>query len=360
MSIMGKNIKAFQNILQIFAACLLVLITCSPVLADRVSPAGDEEAVQRYRQVNQTVLNEKDGEKLMVGSKLEITLPSNTGNEMDNETSDPLDTVSRFNIRAADLYLQFEKVGKLSFGQGETAGQVLSRTDLSGTDLIGYFGSDDQASGIFFYDGGLNPLSDTVVGDLVDNPDSSGKERFRYDTPKFLGLGVALSTFTEQNQDLKNKPAYDAALSYSGKAGEVAMAAAIGYATRPLDSEDGNEKRVNGSASVAFSGFSITLAAVQERPNDGEHEFKKFYYGKVGYTMEFWQIGQTALAIDYGKYSEDAHEEDNTKTMGIMFVQKIQDWSSEIYAGFRTQDLEHEGAAYDAINSLAVGTRINF
>jgi hypothetical protein len=198
-------------------------------------------------------------------------------------------------------------------------------------------------------------------GDVISNPDGTIREnRIRYDTPVFSGVGVALSTVTDPNSDLEVRSAYDAAIRYSGMAGDVAVAAAIAYSAHPSDQMDGKDRLVNGSASVAFSGFSFTFAAGNETVDSHTQEEKKFYYGKAGYTMEFWNIGQTALAIDYGQYKDAKNKEDETKTMGLMFVQKLQDWSSEIYAGFRTHDLDHESADYDAVNELAIGTRISF
>ena len=340
---------------------LWVLGIGTPVVADSDSSGTEKTCVKLYRQVNRAVFNEKEGERLMVGSAIEVDLPSDAGNEFNYDMSDIENADNRCDIRWADLFLQFDKIGKLSFGQGDTASEVVSQIDLSGTDLIGYYGADDQESGIFFYDKEIAPLSDTAMGSLIGGPDGHNrKDRFRYDTPKFSGVGVAISTFAEQDQDLNTKPAYDAALSYSGKSGDISMAAAIAYSAYPSDQKDGRENLLNGSASIAFSGFSITLAAGNERSDIEGHDSKQFYYGKVGYTIEFWQLGQTALAIDYGQYNEVRNEEDEAKTVGIMFVQQLQDWSTEIYAGFRTHAMDREDTDADAVNALTIGTRIRF
>jgi hypothetical protein len=358
MKVKGRITRGICGLFLMVFFCVTVE---TPAMAGSASTEAETSGVQLYRQVNQSVLKEKGGERFTIGSEIEIDLPSNADNGFNDETSNAELAGNGPAFRQADLFLKYDKIGKLSFGQGETASQILSQIDLSGTDLTGYYGGKDQGSSIFFYDTNFSRLSDSAGGDMMGYLNGNRrKDRFRYDTPRFLGWGVAISTFADQDQDLKNTPAYDAALSYSGSAGDIDMAAAIGYAAHPSDPENGDANVVNGSASVAYSGFSITLAAGNEQHSDGGYESKKFYYGKLGYAMEFWQIGQTALVIDYGKYSEVSQEEDKAKTMGIMFVQKIQDWSSEIYAGFRTQDMEHEGAEYDAVNALTVGTRINF
>lgn len=342
---------------------VLLLGSGTNVMAGDDSLNSGIKSGKQYRQHSRAVLSEKEGERLLVGSSLAIELPSETVDEFSGEPSDGEDSNSRFLIRTADMFLQFEKIGKISLGQGETASQILTRTDLSGTDLSGYYGMDDTVSGIFFYDGEASKAEAPLQRWLDDSSGNAHKDRFRYDTPNLNGFSASFSTFSNQDQEQKTgKAAYDAALSYSGRAGELEMAAAIAYAEHPSDENEAKERHLNGSASVAFSGFSITVAAGNEDDETEARDSKAFYYGKLGYSMEFWKIGPTALAIDYGRFEKKAGDADPSKTMGIMFVQKIQDWSSEIYAGFRTSEEPEgqEGIDAEAVNALMFGTRIEF
>ena len=356
---MKKDIRFLRITFWAFLMFLFASSIGTSVMADPASNSTGNTTVQQHKQVNQTVL--MDGKPLTVGSTFKAELSPHASNELPQESPDTEFTDNRIDIRHAELFFQLDKIGKISFGQGDTASNGAAEVDLSGTRIIGYGGDGDLAEGIFFYDKDIDTILDTKDGDVISNFDGhSRKDRIRFDTPTFSGLGVALSTFTDQDADSEVKSAYDAAIRYSGMAGDVAVAAAIAYSTHPSDQIDGKERLVNGSASVAFSGFSITFAAGNESLDNDTNDSKKFYYGKAGYTMEFWNIGQTALAIDYGQYNNDNNKEDETKTMGFMFVQKLQDWSSEIYAGFRTHDLEGESADYEAVKALTVGTRINF
>lgn len=381
--------KAIQDRRIIFWTLLTILLASwigPNASAEPVVSGSDKASVELYGQVNRALLYADDGDEgslfhvdnsnsstrvglngkasrdgLTVGSKFEVELQSNASSDVNQEDPNTSDDDTHFGVRHADLFLQFDRFGKISFGQGDTASNGASEVDLSGTGIIGYSGTADMAGGIFFYDSESEILSDVTVGQVISNLDgNSRKDRLRYDTPSFSGLGFALSTFTDENSENKSKSAYDAAIRYSGRTGEVTMAAAIAYSAYPSDQKDGKEKRVNGSASIAFSGFSFTFAAGNETLDSDPHDAKTFYYGKLGYTMEFWRIGETALAIDYGLYTDIEKQEDEAKTMGLMFVQKLQDWSTEIYAGFRSHDLEREGADYDAVNALMIGTRIRF
>ncbi len=366
--------------------CLFALWLGATAIAEPVSSGTDKATVQVYGQVDRAILYADDGntgalyqvdndnsstrvglngkakgEGLTVGSKFEVELQSNASNEVSQEEPNTDDGDTHFGIRYADLFFQFDKIGTISLGQGDTASNGASEVDLSGTGIIGYSGTSDLAGGIFFYNNDVDAISDTKVGDVISNLDgNSRKDRLRYDSPTVSGLGVAVSTFSDQNTDSEGKSAYDAAIRYSGKAGDVAIAAAIAYSTYPSDQKAGKERLVNGSASVAFSGFSITLAAGNENLDDDTNDSKNFYYGKVGYAMEFWNIGQTALAIDYGQYNDIETKEDEAKTVGLMFVQKLEDWSTEIYAGFRKHNLDREGADYDAVSAMMIGARIKF
>jgi hypothetical protein len=347
-----------------FWALLTILLASNsgaPVMAEPTTASSDHSSTQRYRQVNQATLYEMKGKPLTFGSTFEVDLPFDASNEYHQEDTETGLTGDQMDVRHAEMFFQFDKIGKISFGHGDIASNDVSEVDLSGTGAIGYDGPGDLTESIFFYDKDIDSLQGTKDGgeiSFLDRP--SHKERIRFDTPAFSGIGVSLSTFTDQDADSEVKSAYDAVIRYSGKAGDVSVAAAIGYSTHPSDQIDGKERLVNGSASVAFSGFSFTFAAGNESQDNDPRDAKKYYYGKAGYTMEFWNIGQTALAIDYGQYNEAGDEADGTKTMGFMFVQKLQDLSSEIYAGFRAHDLEHENADYDVVNALSVGTRINF
>ena len=354
---MKKDIRHSWILFWTLSMLFLVLCIGTNVMAESGSLDPDRQSGKKYRQVSRSVLSEKEGARLMIGSSLEVDLPSETDGDTDLDIED---TENRYTIPTADMFLQFDKIGKISLGKGETASQVITKTDLSGTDLSGYYGMDDQSSGIFFYDSGT-PLANDAFQRWMDDSGKKGpKDRLRYDTPNFKGFNASFSTFSNQDQEQKaDSAAYDAALSYSGRAGEVTMAAAIAYAEHPADEDDVKNRHVNGSASVAFSGFSITLAAGNEEAESDAHDSKMFYYGKLGYAMEFWQIGPTAFAIDYGRYEKIAGDDDPSKTMGIMLVQKIQDWSSEIYAGFRISE-EQEGIDTEAVNALMFGTRIEF
>lgn len=380
---MKKNVGTPRVGIWLLFTYLFFLGSGTPAIAEPVSSGSDKAAVQLYGQVNRGMLYADDGdagalyhvdnansstrvglngkamgEGLAVGSKFEVELRSNASNVVNQTKPDEEGT---FAVRYVDVFFQFDRIGKISLGQGDTASNGASEVDLSGTGVIGYSSVSDLAGGIFFYDRDADTISGTKIGDVMNNLDgNSRKDRLRYDSPTISGLGFALSTFADQDTDEKAKSAYDAALRYSGKTGDITMAAAIAYSAYPSDQKDGKERLVNGSASVAFSGFSITFAAGNESLDDAARDSRNFYYGKAGYAMEFWKIGQTALAIDYGQYNDAKNKEDEAKTMGLMVVQKLEDWSTEIYAGFRTHDLDRDGTDYDAVNAMMIGTRIKF
>ena len=260
---MKKDIRVIWIIFYTLIIPAFLLALGTDVMADADSLNSGNKSGRIYRHSNQTVLSDKGEERVWVGSSLEVDLPADAG----GEATAPEDTDKQFTIRTADMFLQFEKIGKISFGQGETASQVISQIDLSGTDFSGYYGMDNQSSGIFFYDSEATAISNPTFSQLSDTTEAkSRKDRLRYDTPSFNGFSASFSRLSDQDREIKTgEAAYDAALSYSGGNGDLAMAAAVAYSAHPADTQDGKDRLVKGSASLAFSGFSIQLRSIQSR-----------------------------------------------------------------------------------------------
>ncbi len=344
---------------------------------DVVKTGNKTASVQLYGQVNRGVLISDDGndtevyhvdnddsstriglrgkaevsDDLSVGTKIELQFESNSTASVNQNNKRGVGG-SSFTERHLDFWINSKTAGKLSVGQGDTASNGSSEVDLSGTALVGYSGVSDMSGGILFYDNTAKSLSSLKVGSAFSNMDGlSRDDRVRYDTPKFAGFYASTSFIADD--------AIDVALRYSGKFSGFKLAGALAYAS-PEDARS-FEGQVSGSLSLLLNcGFSATFAAGARDYDTAGREDPNFYYGKLGYKWKAFSAGPTALSVDYGSYDEVSANEDEGDTFGIQFVQKVSDWSTEFYVGYRWYELERVGTDYDSINSVLAGARFKF
>lgn len=364
-------------------AFLAISFLAAPVAASamEVKSSNDKISVNLYGQINRAIMHADDGKEsntfhvdndnsstrigikakakpredvdLTVGVKFEVEWQSNPSNKVViSDESIP----GSFGERHMDLFMQSDKLGKLSLGQGDTASNGASEVDLSGTSLIGYSGVADIGGSFVFYDDNSQSYSSINVGDVFDQMDGlSRKDRVRYDSPKLAGFTLAVSAGEDDISD--------AAINYGGKFGENKIAATIALAN-PGKGKDYN--RMSGSASILLGmGLNFTLAAgldsYDNQPSGSDDP--SFKYGKLGYKAKFFDIGDTAFSVDYGVYENvDTMTIDQEATAyGLQVVQKLSDWSTELYAGYRIYELDdNTTASYEDISFLTAGARIKF
>lgn len=343
---------------------------------DLVRSTGDKVSARIYGQVNRGLLYVNDGENsdlmfvdndnsstrigflgnarlnddLTAGARIEVQFESNStaAVSQDDQSVGP----NNFTERHLDLFFESKAYGKLSIGQGSTASDSTSEVDLSGTDVVGYSSISDLAGGIKFYDTAADTLSNVRIGDVVSNMDGlSRKDRLRYDTPTFAGLVLSTSLVEDEQQDL--------AIRYSRKFQGTKIAAAIAYANTEASSTVKNQ--FNGSVSALIdSGLNATFAAGYQDTDAANRDDPIFYYIKLGYILNIFDMGSTALALDYGRFNDIAQNDDEVDTIGAFAVQNLTNWGTELYLGYRYHSLDRSGFDYDDIHVILSGARIKF
>lgn len=291
---------------------------------------------------------------LQLGTNFEVQFESNSTaavNQVDEQGVGP----NNFTERKIELFVRSKTFGKISLGQGDTASNGTSEQDLSRTTVIAYSGIGDMAGGMRFNDNDGNLLL-TDIGDVFSNLDGlSRDDRIRYDTPTFAGFTAATSWGADD--------AFDVALRYAGEFGGIRVAAAAAFA----DGEDGRpgdvtiDERINGSASVLHTptGLNVTFAAGQDEL-DGADNDPMFWYVKLGWIANFFQIGPTAFAIDYAYSEEVSNENDEGEAYGIFAVQHLSDWGAEFYTGIRNHDADLDVGGTEEILVWMTGARFKF
>ncbi len=298
---------------------------------------------------------------LTIGSKLEYELVSNASSKV-NHFDKSQD--AHINFRKAEVWLKSKAGGQLSIGQGATASDGTSENDLSGTNVIIGAPVGDMAGGQFWHDpaaewyrldddGNLKLYGIKVGKSYSDMDGLSRRDRVRYDTPSFGGFSLAGSVMEDEG--------YDVALRYKRKFGDSALSSAVAWA----DSGDLKlwDTQVNGSISYLHSsGFNVTMAAGKQYYDlqNIEKDDPGFWYAKIGYKTQFFSIGKSAFAVDYGTWNDLAKNSDEAKAFGFGFVQNVDDWKTEFYLGYRLYSLDRIDTNYDDVNSVMTGARIKF
>ncbi len=380
--------------------CLIgaFILSGTVVFAGEVSTKDDKVKVSLYGQVNRAINLVDDGpesylthvdndnsstrfgirglakgsDNLTIGGNFEFEYQQNSSDKMSHDTVSFDPGLAK---RKLEVFFDFSNIGKFTMGHGPSASDSTSEVDLSGSKVAGHSRTNLWAADYEWFETSSKAHSGTTVDAVINNLDGNGRQdRLRYDSPKFSGFMISASTFeraVEKTNDVivdKHSPVYDIALRYSGKLGDsTKVAGAIAYTDYPTtDAANAADKLLNGSISVLFNGISLTFAGGQRdlaNVATTESDTAKFYYGKLGYSADLTSAGSTAFAIDYGKHEEFTRiKNDEGTTYALYLVQKLNDYSTEAYAGYRIykRDISASSAKFDDITALFVGARIKF
>ncbi|WP_029015054.1 porin [Niveispirillum irakense] len=254
------------------------------------------------------------------------------------------------NERKIEFWVQHKAIGRLWVGQGDTATNTSSESDLSGTGtLLGYSDIGQSFGGVAFRNR-LTRANGPTVNNAFNNFDGLHREdRVRYDTPSFGG-GFQLSTSVTQGG------AADGAVRYNGKVGDTEIAAAVGYADNK--SRTGFDTQTNGSVSVKFaSGFNVTGAA---GTRDLGPRNSDFWYSKLGYIAKLTSLGNSAFAVDYYKQEDFAVAGADSKAWGLSYVQTVDAFAADFYLGFRNHEYNTPTADFRDVYGFISGARVRF
>ena len=353
-------------------------VALAGAVAAQTAHAAADMKVKVYGQVNRALLWADDGNEsttyfvdnsnsstrfgidgkatleggMTVGGKFEAEFQSNASTDV-NQNEEKTDATLK--ERHMDLWLE-GAFGKVSIGQGNTASNETSEVDLSGTSVIAYSDVKQFSGGLFFYDEAGDKLSEVKIKDVFNNLDGlSRDDRLRYDTPSLAGFTASAS--------LGSKEFWDVALRYSGASGETKFAAAVAYADfGDLDKTVDGE--INGSASVLLPfGLSLTGAAGQKQLDEklaGRKDDPMFWYGKIAYTAKLAFAGSTTFGVDYSASNDVKKDGDEATTYAAFVVQRLDNYNTELYAGYRSHALDRAGVDFADVSGLMGGARIKF
>lgn len=308
--------------------------------------------------------------------------------------------------RKIEGVLSHAKLGTLYIGKGHTATYGASSVDFSGTSAISY-GSEGalDLGGFQFYNKSFDITESIIASALIDNYDGYRRaDRIRYDTPTLYGFRLGID---HTNQDLT-----DMALYFNGCIHTTKIAAAFGFVNAPFYSKVNPEnqgtlvanelsnlkfRQYTGSFSVLFPvGISFSASGafrnfhVPTNPQDASRNRGTFWSAKLGYQKNLFEIGDSAMAIEYAQGKAQRADASNTgnnlarissnfaainselvKSYALTFVQNIDRLATELYLTFRLYDFSRQqdyavgnniyrSGDFDKAHVIAFGTRIKF
>jgi hypothetical protein len=243
--------------------------------------------------------------------------------------------------------------GSFWAGQGSMATDGIAEVDFSGTTVIGFSDYGAVAGGFAFRraDGSLSSIT---VGKVFTNLEGSRRFRLRYDTPEFSGFTLSIAGGEDVIVD-SDKTYYDIAARYSGKFGDVKVGGGLGY---NLTEETGKDdvENLTGSVAILHEPSGLNGAFSIGSVTDGG----EYFYLKAGWIGDLVASGSTALAVEYFDSNEIGITDGGGTSWGLMAVQKIDDYDSELYLGFREYEISQTGTDYEDSTSLFVGGRWKF
>jgi outer membrane murein-binding lipoprotein Lpp len=309
--------------------------------------ADNDESSTRLRFIGASKLDEE----WSAGTNIEVQFESNPSNTVTINQNTAGGTNS-FTERKLEIYFASTRLGKLSLGQGESASDGATETDLSKTGVIASSSSSAIGGGLQFHRSGTRGTgSGTTVGQVFNGLSGLGKDdRIRYDSPSFAG--AKLSTSWVDGDE------YDVALRYGREFDDTEVALSLAYwDASPTSQKDG----FGGSLSFKLpSGTSLTGAYGEEDLEAVGRKDQNFWYAKLGQDFALTPLGATAVSLDYMASDDQNANGNEASGYGLAAVQFIDKIGTEIYGTVRWFDVDLPAIATDGITVGGIGARVKF
>jgi predicted porin len=304
------------------------------------------------------------------GYTMEMTMVDTASNQVnqDDNGDDPIQDILR--IRRNFLYIESERLGRISLGQENQATDGINEIDVvttystvSKTHYAGAFRirtGDADTDGLFRWQDVLGAIGGTQE-DIV-----------RYDTPSIFGF-IASASWGDDD-------VWDVALRFQKQWNSVKIAAGIGYLKDDRDDDlTIVDSQISGSISAIHlpTGLFATFAAGSRDQRDTDEDATNLYF-KGGISRRWLSYGDTTLWADYAKFEgfgeglEFAFEGEEAIRLtsseadvwGFGVVQSFDSAALNVYAlaQFFSTDLETDGAGLDTEDHFAIviGSHIKF
>jgi hypothetical protein len=309
------------------------------------------------------------------GFLVELDIQDAASDKVDNGGSasagfdDPADEIL---IRYSNFYIESERLGRITLGQGSTAADGANEIILGNS--IRH--SDTHVGNNFFVrmnTAGVVGFSDIQLKEIAANFDGGRDDVIRYDSPAIYGFILSASWGDDDYADV--------ALRFKKEWNSVRVAAAISYqwdasgdaSTATSDTFVNDDFEVlSGSISLMHIPTGLYAAfAAGEKDVEGADVNASFWYAQLGIEKKFLPDGSTTIYAEYAVYddvltiADDDYSSSQAERWGFGIVQKFDSAALEIYAQATFWNLDatfNSGVALELedLSTIMVGSRIKF
>jgi Gram-negative porin len=269
---------------------------------------------------------------------------------------DPADEIL---IRYNNVYIESERLGRITLGQGSTAADGATEVVL-GNSLRN---SDIQHGVNFNLRFGNGDFSAIRLGDIAQNIDGGRDDLIRYDSPSIYGFIVSASWGDNDYADV--------ALRFKKEWNSIRLAAAIAYqwdntndgssTAGPAGKSNDDFEALGGSVSVMHVPTGIYGAFAAGEKDFEDFNDASFWYAQLGVEKKWLPYGSTTVYGEYGNYADFAFDGSEATRWGLGAVQKFDSAALELYAVAAFYEFDgFDGDDPEDLSTIMIGSRIKF
>jgi hypothetical protein len=298
------------------------------------------------------------------GFKVELGITDASSGDV-NQFDDEGPSANDISIRESYVYIESERLGRVSLGQ-----QLLAADGVAGVSIANtLYGAAPDHSGGFL-------VGDETLGQVASHFGVGRNDAIRYDSPSIYGF-IASATWGDNDY-------YDVALRFAKEWNSIKVAAAIGYSNidpqtdacllgANCDAALGQAAEiVSGSISVMHvpTGLFINFAAGQKELKDEDDAEGSWWFTQGGLERNWFGYGKTTLYGEYGQYDDLAQVQGDgngansseVTRVGFGVVQHFDSAAMDLFAQatFWSFDDINGDEDVDDLSTIMIGAKIDF
>ncbi|MEN8236714.1 MAG: porin [Pseudomonadota bacterium] len=294
-------------------------------------------------------------EDFKVGAQIVMQVESNSSSKVDIIDKPSQGTV--ITDRQLEVWFDHKKLGRLWVGKGKTASDHTNDADLSATNVIADGPSFEEFAGSMSFYNKKDPQATEDLPRVKEVWDGFNglrrTDRIRYDTPSIYGFTLGATHLDTDS--------YDGSLKFAGSYAGYKIKAAAAVARKYPE-----YVQYNASLSV-LAPFGISVAGSTgsrhfTKEEQKERKHADMWFAKLGYQREWFELGKTAIALDYGQMLNLDKAGDRTRSYGAFLVQRADIIAAEFFWGWRWYKLSRRGDDTDfaTMSTSMLGARVKF
>jgi len=263
-------------------------------------------------------------------------------------------------IRESYVYIESERLGRVSIGQQLLAADGVASVSIANT----LYGAAPDHSGSFFVGG-----DGTRLGEVASHFGVGRDDAIRYDSPSIYGF-IASATWGDNDY-------WDVTLRFAKEWNSIKIAAAIGYSNFEQNSTAGaladfgtgeSFTALSGSISVMHvpTGLFANFAAGRKELKDDNDAEGSFWFTQAGVERKWFGYGATTLYGEYGQYDDlatlNGGSSSDVNRFGFGVVQHFDSAALDLYAQatFWSFDDINGQDDVDDLRTIMIGAKIDF